>query len=586
MGFSATATSAAVLYFLAFISVFSRSSHVTALAGSDVVVNATPVVLVESVPSKDVVRCARVTVSGLSRLKLGSYSSAHRITLVPSDEIQDKSYKNVQICLHRSVKTTALAFLRLRLPYLWILLTPLKISFAAILHLGCANVIMITGKASRPEFGALVKLEFHKWRLLCLAIGFVLLLLAPIVSSWVPFYYSSSMAIGVCLVVIILLFQNTVTSVGKLGVMLGLAPFPNNENQETMEGMKLLPTGRKNALYSTLCGLALGAGSFLLNRFSMFVNSILVNFGISEEMHNPVLVFLLVGIVLAGAGFGYWLVRKSLLRRWKCGRWCSAICEMGFTCNCCDSTLDTPLAMALLVFLLGIYFSLTSSMLHGLGDITYSGGGYSPRWRSSVRVNKNKRTEFLSRSGTTTPRRSLWKSPKSSPAWSNSPAKVYVQTKPQVRTICNQVELRCELIIPLNLFQSQDSDSSYDAVKSFIIELSKGAYLNPQDYNSTPSSLSGSTNRQDYYSTFHRTPNRKKFSKEEWKDFTEESTRQALAEWASSPEFTDWIVKHADRIQLQPEISSDESIGSGSDSTDENIAQSSSGRGLLWQRRH
>jgi hypothetical protein len=31
--------------------------------------------------------------------------------------------------------------------------------------------------------------------------------LAPIVSSWVPFYYSSSMVIGVFLVIIIVLFQ-------------------------------------------------------------------------------------------------------------------------------------------------------------------------------------------------------------------------------------------------------------------------------------------------------------------------------------------------------------------------------------------
>ncbi|CAL5403215.1 unnamed protein product [Camellia sinensis] len=48
--------------------------------------------------------------------------------------------------------------------------------------------------------------EFQRWRLLCLAFGFVLLLLASVVSCWVPFYYSSSMEIGVLLVIIILLF--------------------------------------------------------------------------------------------------------------------------------------------------------------------------------------------------------------------------------------------------------------------------------------------------------------------------------------------------------------------------------------------
>lgn len=99
----------------------------------------------------------------------------------------------------------------------------------------------------------------------------------------------------------------------------------------------------------------------------------------------------------------------------------------------------------------------------------------------------------------------------------------------------------------------------------------------------TPSTARGKTNSPAYFSTFHRTPDRKKFSKEEWKDFTDESTRQAVAELASSPEFTDWVIKHADRIQLNPEVSSDESIGSGSDSTDANVAQSSSGRRFLWR---
>lgn len=53
----------------------------------------------------------------------------------------------------------------------------------------------------------MVDAEFQQWRLFCLGLGFVLLLLAPLISSWVPFYYSSSMALGVLLVVLILLFQ-------------------------------------------------------------------------------------------------------------------------------------------------------------------------------------------------------------------------------------------------------------------------------------------------------------------------------------------------------------------------------------------
>ncbi|PNX89501.1 hypothetical protein L195_g045621, partial [Trifolium pratense] len=59
----------------------------------------------------------------------------------------------------------------------------------------------------------------------------------------------------------------------------------------------------------------LGAGSFLLHQFSMIVNSILQSFGMSEEMHNPVALFVLLGIILAGAALGYWIVRRFVISK-------------------------------------------------------------------------------------------------------------------------------------------------------------------------------------------------------------------------------------------------------------------------------
>ncbi|KAI3734918.1 hypothetical protein L6452_14400 [Arctium lappa] len=99
---------------------------------------------------------------------------------------------------------------------------------------------------------------------------------------------------------------------------------------------------------------------------------------------------------------------------------------------------------------------------------------------------------------------------------------------------------------------------------------------------------SGSTGSQrDVYSTFHKTPNRKKFSKKEWEEFTEESTRQSVAELASSSEFTDWVIKNADRIKLLPEdCSEDIDANRSSDSIDECEQQSGTGQGLFnWQMR-
>ncbi|KAL1563572.1 hypothetical protein AAHA92_06024 [Salvia divinorum] len=484
MGTSAGTNSAAILLVFALVLTASGAADVGAISGSNVethqVINATPGVMIESVPSKDIVRCARVNVSGLSRMKLGSYSSAHRITLVPSDNIHERSHKKIQICLHRNASLG---------------LCQCKNDNWDGIHSGIWSTTIspyeggfIDVKFVDNLFGSVTvstELEFHRWRLICLAIGFVLLLLAPIVSSWVPFYYSSSMAIGVCLVVIIVLFQ----------------------------GMKLLPTGRKSALYSTICGLALGAGSFLLNRLSIFVNSVLVNFGINQEMHNPVLVFLLVGVVLAGAAFGYWLVRKFVVADdgsvdvgvAQFVKWALRVVAVTFIFQ---STLDIPMAMGLLMSLLGCYFSFTSFNWHGFCDSTFS-PDWSPLRRRGVRVIKTKRAEFLRRY-------------KGSPMYTSSLVK---------------------------------------------------------DVATPSSSL-------DYYSTFHRTPNKKKYSPEEWKDFTERTTRQAVAELASSPEFTDWVLKNADRIQLRStESSSDESVGSGSDSTEDYIATSSSARGgLSWRR--
>jgi len=137
------------------------------------------------------------------------------------------------------------------------------------------------------RFSLSIQEEFQKWRLACLGIGFLLLFLSPTVSKWAPFYYSSSMALGILLVVLIVLFQ----------------------------GMKLLPMGKKSLFYFTIYGSVIGVGSYVIHYFSTLVSSILENFGFSEEMHNPVSLFLMVSIVLTGAGFGYWMVRRFILSK-------------------------------------------------------------------------------------------------------------------------------------------------------------------------------------------------------------------------------------------------------------------------------
>ncbi|XP_020242281.1 uncharacterized protein LOC109820534 isoform X1 [Asparagus officinalis] len=70
-----------------------------------------------------------------------------------------------------------------------------------------------------------------------------------------------------------------------------------------------------------------------------------------------------------------------------------------------------------------------------------------------------------------------------------------------------------------------------------------------QGVNKTPEVLS---EPGAYYSTFHKTPERKRFSKEEWEQFTKENTREASMDLVSSPDFNKWAMDNAERITLTP----------------------------------
>jgi len=98
---------------------------------------------------------------------------------------------------------------------------------------------------------------------------------------------------------------------------------------------------------------------------------------------------------------------------------------------------------------------------------------------------------------------------------------------------------------------------------------------------SSPSS-NASSDEQDYYSTFHTTPRRKQFSKEDWKIFTRESTKKAMCELVSKPEFSDWVVAHADRINVAP----DEERESSDDETEvmDDTEADESTEGVGWFR--
>ncbi|XP_050214133.1 uncharacterized protein LOC126665390 isoform X2 [Mercurialis annua] len=428
--------------------------------------------------SKDILYCERVKISGHSRLLWGSYANAFRVNLAPYATIPERMHSRILVCIHQNA-SSALCHCEkdewkgLQKGVWSAVMSPYNEKFVDVKFVG-----EIYGPVK-----LFIKEDLQQWRLVSLAVGFLLLLLAPIVSSWVPFYYTSSMAIGVFLVVIILLFQ----------------------------GMKLLPTGRKNVFYLSVYGSVLGAGTFILHHISVLANSILINFGLSEEMHNPVYVFLVAGIVLAGAALGYWIVRKFVIAKdgsvdvgvAQFVKWAMRIIAAIFIFQ---STLDTLLAM---VTLLSLYIACLLINKYLSCELHPQGGSLWVQQGRQV-TTKHNRAEFLSRSGKMSSVEKMWGSSKSNPV--------------------------------------------------------KGSGL------LSPSTCSATNNQQNYFSTFHKTPKRKKFTKKDWEDFTRESTQQAVREWAASPETAAWLVDNADRIQLiRSDCSSDDTIGSESDSSDETV---------------
>ena len=78
-----------------------------AIAGIDIespVLNIRPLPLsgkVSTYGDKGTFKCERVCVSGLSRLKLGSYASSFRVSLAPSADIPERFRNKIHVCFHR-----------------------------------------------------------------------------------------------------------------------------------------------------------------------------------------------------------------------------------------------------------------------------------------------------------------------------------------------------------------------------------------------------------------------------------------------------------------------------------------------------
>lgn len=261
------------------------------------------------------------------------------------------------------------------------------------------------------------------------------------------------------------------------------------------QGMKLLPTGRKSSLAIFLYASAVGLGSFLLRYIPGLLHQILLEMGISEDMYNPLAAFLLAFIFLIGAWLGFWVVHKFVLDE--------------------DGSIDTSTS---LFVTWSIRILATLLILQCSLDPLLATGVLICGIMASSMLRKIFKFRFLRRLY-----KNFFKSPK------RIPKRSHISNMPRL----------------------DDSDDESTLKTPPLYE--DPSFYRSQNKNFSLQSCNSSKRGDVYPSTFHSTPERRKFSKDEWEKFTKDSTKKALEGLVSSPDFSRWLVDSADRISITPQ---------------------------------
>ncbi|PIA29393.1 hypothetical protein AQUCO_06000041v1 [Aquilegia coerulea] len=423
-----------------------------------------------------VVVCKRIHIHGLSRhYNLRKYAHSVRVKVRVNDTSRAR-LPNVEVCYHRNVS-------------LGIGLCPqrhweklVQGSWVHSMSPYDTKLLDVRSPGSSLEIIEVsIEEEFMLYRVIFLALGVIMLAMAPCLSKSIVFYYSGAMAVGVILVILMVLFQ----------------------------GMRLLPSGRKNSLAIVIYSSLVGVGSFMLRHVPGLLHSLLVEIGISDDMYTPLVSLLLVCFILAGAWLGFCVVRKLVLTE--------------------DGDVDSSVALfvAWSIWILSGVMIIQSSLDPLLAtEALVSGVLVSSLMR---RLTKFRFSHLL--------------------------PKHVIKAKKSNRRKSRMQDLHSEYLhdeFRSRLQRSEEAEFLKDRTERFTLASpnSPATVIEFSDLTKIPgphSSVLGS-----YVSTFHKTPERKTFSKEEWDNFTRDFTKKGLEELVSSPEFNKWAVRNAERITLAP----------------------------------
>ncbi|GAQ89503.1 hypothetical protein KFL_005300070 [Klebsormidium nitens] len=127
--------------------------------------------------------------------------------------------------------------------------------------------------------------DFQPHRLIFFLLGHAFLLVAPLVSTSLAFYYGSGMMFGVILVAVFIAFQMS----------------------------RLLPVNRKKAWNALILGSMLGLSTMVWDSIQSLLVGALRNLGLDQGAETLVFPFAVLIVLLIGAFLGFWLVRKFVL---------------------------------------------------------------------------------------------------------------------------------------------------------------------------------------------------------------------------------------------------------------------------------
>ncbi|RAL46667.1 hypothetical protein DM860_004946 [Cuscuta australis] len=401
------------------------------------------------------VLCDRVQIRGLPRLgNLDKY--ANSVTVNISYVSQGGRQPNVEVCFHRNQSLG----IGMCPQGQWVRLTKGSLIRSVSLFDHKFLDFRVLGSSKHTLLVSLHE-EFVPYRIVFLVLGVLLMAVASSLSKSLVFYYGGAMVVGIFLVILMVLFQ----------------------------GMKLLPTGRKNSLAIFIYSSFIGLGSFLLRYVPRLLRMALAEIGIGEDMYNPLAIILLLFLAIAGAWLGFWVVRKLVLND--------------------DGSIDIGVSHFIAW---SIRIVASAMILQSTSDALLAAEALACGILVSSVMRKTLHPKFV--------------------------RMIYKKSYRMITNICGML---CDL-------SAQPHNEPYHP-RTPDRRRGSAAFQGGSSSRSPRRPLSES---DTFYSSFHTTPEGRKVSKEEWENLTQRVTKKALEELVSSPEFGRWAVSHADRITLAP----------------------------------